>query len=59
MARVRKALVAAAGAGLAAGIAVLVKGGTADSATIWQALGAFVAAAIPVGLATWRAPNAK
>ncbi len=58
MARVRKALVAAVTAGLAAGIAVLVKAGTVDNTTIGQAVGAFAVAAIAAGLATWKVPNA-
>lgn len=58
MARVRKALVAAVTAGLAAGIAVLVKAGTVDNTTIGQAAGAFAVAAIAAGLATWKVPNA-
>jgi uncharacterized membrane protein YjjB (DUF3815 family) len=58
MARVRKALVAAVTAGLAAGIAVLIKAGTVDNDTIGQAVGAFAVAAIAAGLATWKVPNA-
>jgi len=58
MARVRKALVAAVTAGLAAGIAVLIKAGTIDDTTISQAVGAFAVAAIAAGLATWKVPNA-
>jgi uncharacterized membrane protein YjjB (DUF3815 family) len=58
MARVRKALVAAVTAGLAAGIAVLVKAGAIDDTTVGQAIGAFAVAAIAAGLATWKVPNA-
>jgi len=58
MARIRKAVVAAAGAGVAAAVPVIWKSGTLDSATISQAIGAFAAAAALVGWATWRAPNA-
>jgi uncharacterized membrane protein YjjB (DUF3815 family) len=58
LARVRKALVAAVAAGLAAGIAVLVKAGSVDDNTIGQAIGAFAVAAVAAGLATWRVPNA-
>jgi hypothetical protein len=58
MARIRKALVAGLGAGVAAAVAVLVKGGSLDRDTIGQALGAFIVAAVPVGLATYSARNA-
>jgi uncharacterized membrane protein (UPF0136 family) len=58
MARIRKAVVAGLGAGVAAGAAVLFKAGALDDTTIGQALGAFAAAAVAVGWATWRAPNA-
>lgn len=57
MARIRKAVVAAIGAGVAAAVPVFWKAGNADGDTISQALGAFVAAAALVGWATWRAPN--
>jgi hypothetical protein len=59
LARVRKALIAALGAGMAAAVPVIWKSGTIDSTTISQAVGAFVAAAALVGWATWKAPNAK
>jgi hypothetical protein len=57
LARIRKAVIAGLGAGLAAGAAVLLKAGTLDDATVGQALGAFAAAAAAVGYATWRTPN--
>lgn len=58
MARIRKALVAGAGAGIAAAIAVLAKGGHLDRDTLGQALGAFVVAAAPVVWATYKVRNA-
>lgn len=58
MSRIRKAVVAGLGAGIAAGAAVLLKAGALDDTTIGQALAAFAAAAVTVGYATWRAPNA-
>jgi hypothetical protein len=57
LARIRKAVVAGLGAGVAAAVPVIWKSGKLDSATISQAVGAFVAAAALVGWATWRAPN--
>lgn len=58
IARIRKAVVAGVGAGIAAGGAILLKAGNVDDTTIGQALGAFAAAAATIGWATWRAPNA-
>lgn len=57
MARIRKAVIAALGAGVAAAVPVLWKSGTIDSTAISQAVGAFFAAAALVGWATWKAPN--
>lgn len=59
LARIRKAVVAGLGAGVAAAVPVFWKAGNANGDTISQALGAFVAAAALVGWATWRTPNAK
>lgn len=58
MKRIRKALIAGAGAGIAPAAAVLAKAEKFDSATISQAIGAFIAAAAVVGWATYRVPNA-
>jgi hypothetical protein len=58
LARIRKALVAALGAGVAAAVPVIWKSGKLDGDTVSQAVGAFFAAAALVGWATWRAPNA-
>lgn len=60
LARIRKAIVAGAAAGLAATLAVEAKSGWhVDHATLGQDLGAFVAAAAVAAYATWRTPNAK
>lgn len=58
LATIKKALVAAVGAGLAAAVGVLTKAGKLDQATVGQALGAFAVAAFAVGWATWKARNA-
>jgi hypothetical protein len=58
MARIRKALVAGFGAGLAAGVAVLAKAGNFDRDTLAQAAGAFIVAAVPVFWATYATRNA-
>lgn len=59
LARIRKAIVAGAGAGASAALTALVAvwpdGVTADEAG--TVAGAFAAAALAVGLATWRVPN--
>lgn len=59
LARIRKAVIAGLGAGLAAAVAVAAKAGTLDRATVSQMIGAFVVAAAITGLATWRVPNAQ
>jgi len=59
LARVRKAVVAGLVAGTAPAVAILTKADRIDSASIGQALGAFVAAAAVAAWATWRVPNAK
>jgi high-affinity Fe2+/Pb2+ permease len=59
LARIRKAVVAGVGAGVAAAVSVIWKSGKVDGATISQAIGAFAAAAALIGWATWRAPNAR
>lgn len=58
MDRVRKALTAAAGAGIAAVVTALSTGVQLDADGIAKLAGIFLAAAIPVGWATWRVPNA-
>lgn len=57
MKRIRKAVMAGAGAGVAAAAAVLAKSPNLDRATLGQAAGAFLVAAVPVAWATWRIPN--
>jgi len=59
LARIRKAVVAGLGAGIGAATTVLANAGWhLDSATVSQALGAFVTAAAALGWATWRVENA-
>lgn len=57
MKRIRKAVVAGVIAGIAAAIAVLAKAGSFDRDTIGQALGAFIAAAVPAVWATYKVRN--
>jgi hypothetical protein len=58
LARIRKAVTAGLGAGIAAAVALVAKAGWHfDNATLSQALGAFVAAAAAVGWATWATPK--
>lgn len=58
LARIRKAVIAGLGAGVAAAVPVIWKSGKLDGASVSQAIGAFVAAAALVGWATWGARNA-
>lgn len=59
LARIRKALVAGLGAGVGAAVAVVAKSQWhLTSETFSQALAALILAGVPVGWATWRAPNA-
>lgn len=58
MDRIRKALTAAAGAGIAAVVTALTAGVKLDAEGVAKLAGIFLAAAIPVGWATWRVPNA-
>lgn len=58
MERIRKALIAGLGAGLSAGIGVLVNGGTGRD-NLSLAVGSAVVAAAVTGWATWRVPNAR
>ena len=59
LARIRKAVVAGATAGVGAAVTVLAKSGWhLDDTTIGQAAGAFLAAAVVAGLATWKVRNA-
>ena len=55
-ARIRKAVIAGVGAGLAAAVGVLLEAGVTDD-TVAKAAGAGVAAAVAVGVATYRVPN--
>lgn len=58
LAKVRKAVLAGLGAGLAAGGGVLLEAGAPDRAQVGKAIGAFVVAAATVGWATYRVRNA-
>lgn len=58
MARIRKAVVAGVMAGVATAAGVVFKAGNLDRDTIGQALGAFVAAGVPVAIATYKTRNA-
>lgn len=55
-ARIRKAVIAGVGAGLAAAVGVLLEAGVTED-TVAKAAGAGVAAAVMVGVATYRVPN--
>lgn len=59
LARIRKAVVAGLGGGIAPAAAVLAKATAIDRATVGQALGAFLVGAAALGWATWRVPNSK
>lgn len=59
LAKVRKAVVAGFGAGLAAGLGVLVEAGAPNREQVGKALGAFVVMAATVGWATYRVRNAR
>lgn len=61
IARIRKAIVAGGGAGLAASAGVVGKAleaGVFSDATVQQALGAFILAALAIGPLAYRVPNA-
>jgi hypothetical protein len=57
LARIRKAVVAGLGAGISVAFGALVAAGSLDQDQITKAIGAGLAAAIAVGLATYRVPN--
>ncbi|XVU25826.1 hypothetical protein ACQPZJ_01840 [Actinoplanes sp. CA-054009] len=59
IARIRKAVIAGLGAGISTGVGALVVAGTLNSEEVSKAIGVGVAAAVSVGWATWRTPNAK
>lgn len=61
IARIRKAVIAGVGAGLAAGIGALAESaaqGDITEAAVSRAIGLGVAAAVSVGWATWKVRNA-
>jgi hypothetical protein len=57
IARIRKALIAGFGAGLAAGVGAIVAAGALTKDEVSKALGVGIVAAITVGYATFRVPN--
>lgn len=57
-ARVRKAVTAGIGAGITAGVGALFTSGSPTRDHIVEALGVALVAAVSVGAATWRVPNA-
>jgi hypothetical protein len=57
LARVRKAVIAGLGAGIAAGFGTLVQSGAPTKDEVSKAIGVAVVAAVTVGWATWRVPN--
>jgi hypothetical protein len=60
MARIRKAVIAGVGAGLAAAVTLISTSGfPTDAESAGQLVGAFLAAGVPVGWAAWKVPNAK
>ncbi|WP_328465554.1 hypothetical protein OHA21_43890 [Actinoplanes sp. NBC_00393] len=61
LARIRKAVIAGVGAGAAAVVAALVQSATEGNVNrdeVSRAIGLGVAAAVSVGWAAWRVPNA-
>lgn len=58
IARIRKAVIAGVGAGLAAAVGALVEAGGVSEDTVAKAIGVGVAAGVSVGWATYRVPNA-
>lgn len=58
LARIRKAVIAGLGAGIAAGVGALATAGTLNQAEASKALGVALVAAVGTAWATWRVPNA-
>jgi uncharacterized membrane protein YjjB (DUF3815 family) len=60
LARIRKALTAGVGAGLAAVVTLLFSSGIpTDAKQVGALAGAFLAGAVPIFWATWQVPNAR
>lgn len=59
LARIRKALIAGVGAGLAAGFGAVATAGALTQEEVSRALGVGVAAAVTVGWTAWKVPNVK
>lgn len=58
IARIRKAVIAGVGAGIAAGVGALATAGTLNQTEVSKALGIALVAAAGTAWATWRVPNA-
>jgi hypothetical protein len=58
LARIRKAVIAGLGAGISVAFGALVAAGSLDQDQITKAIGAGLVAALTVGIATYRVPNA-
>lgn len=59
LAKIRKALIAGLGAGIAAGVGALTIAGAPTKDQVSKALGVALVAAVGTGWATWRTENAK
>ena len=57
LARIRKALIAGAGAAAAAAVGALVESGGVTEDTVAKAIGVGITAGVAVGWATYRVPN--
>ncbi len=57
LARIRKAVIAGLGAGIAAGVGALAAGGALTKDQVSKALGVAIVAAAGTAWATWRVPN--
>lgn len=58
-ARIRKAVIAGVGAGVSAGVGALVVAGALNRDEVSKAIGVGITAAVSIGWATWKVPNAR